>query len=93
MLVLLFGEDIRTVGSLSLLVSLRIMLIAFARCSRAGTFAVLGTNLRFTAIMAAGSIAGALLGGLFLGIFPDIVLIPGLAVILFVSAARLARHH
>ncbi|MFH7595267.1 sulfite exporter TauE/SafE family protein [Streptomyces racemochromogenes] len=91
-IVLLFGEDIKTAGSLSLLVSLPTMLVAFARYSRDGSFAVLGANLRFTATMAAGSIAGAVLGGLLLGVFPDIVLIPLLAVTLLISAVKLARH-
>ncbi|MFC9816353.1 sulfite exporter TauE/SafE family protein [Streptomyces virginiae] len=91
-IVLLFGEDIKTAGSLSLLVSLPTMLVAFARYSRDGSFAVLGANLRFTGVMAAGSIAGAVLGGLLLGVFPDAVLIPALAVILLASAFKLARH-
>ncbi|MFD8892734.1 sulfite exporter TauE/SafE family protein [Streptomyces sp. NPDC059566] len=91
-IVLLFGEDIKTAGSLSLLVSLPTMLVAFARYSRDGSFAVLGANLRFTATMAAGSIAGAVLGGLLLGVFPDLILIPLLVVILLVSAVKLARH-
>ncbi|MFB8399486.1 sulfite exporter TauE/SafE family protein [Streptomyces yangpuensis] len=91
-IVLLFGEDIKTAGSLSLLVSLPTMLVAFARYSRDGSFAVLGATLRFTATMAAGSITGAVLGGLLLGVFPDVVLIPALAVILLVSALKLARH-
>ncbi len=91
-IVLLFGVDIKTAGSLSLLVSLPTMLVAFARYSRDGSFAVLGANIRFTATMAAGSIVGAVLGGLLLGVFPDIVLIPLLAVILLVSAFKLARH-
>jgi uncharacterized membrane protein YfcA len=91
-IVLLFGEDIKTAGSLSLLVSLPTMLVAFARYSRDGSFAVLGANLRFTLVMAAGSVAGAVLGGLLLGVFPDLVLIPALAVILLVSAVKLARH-
>ncbi|MEU9256133.1 sulfite exporter TauE/SafE family protein [Streptomyces sp. NPDC048270] len=91
-IVLLFGEDIKTAGSLSLLVSLPTMLVAFARYSRDGSFAVLGANLRFTAVMAAGSIVGAVLGGLLLGVFPDLILIPLLAVILLVSAVKLARH-
>ncbi|MEU6986418.1 hypothetical protein ABZ946_23790 [Streptomyces sp. NPDC046324] len=68
------------------------MLVAFARYSRDGSFAVLGANVRFTATMAAGSIVGAVLGGLLLGVFPDLVLIPVLAVILLVSAVKLARH-
>ncbi|MEU2545495.1 sulfite exporter TauE/SafE family protein [Streptomyces roseolus] len=91
-IVLLFGEDIKTAGSLSLLVSLPTMLVAFARYSRDGSFAVLGANLRFTAVMAVGSVVGAVLGGLLLGVFPDLVLIPLLAVVLLVSAVKLARH-
>ncbi|MFJ4865303.1 sulfite exporter TauE/SafE family protein [Streptomyces sp. NPDC088748] len=91
-IVLLFGEGIKTAGSLSLLVSLPTMLVAFARYSRDGSFAVLGANLRFTAVMALGSTAGAVGGGLLLGVFPDLILIPALAVILLVSAVKLARH-
>ncbi|MFF5538685.1 sulfite exporter TauE/SafE family protein [Streptomyces cinerochromogenes] len=89
---LLFGQDIKTAGSLSLLISLPTMLVAFARYSRDGSFAVLGANLRFTVTMAAGSIVGAMLGGLMLGVFPDLVLIPLLAVILLASAIKLTRH-
>ncbi|MFF8452394.1 sulfite exporter TauE/SafE family protein [Streptomyces leeuwenhoekii] len=91
-IVLLFGQDIKTAGSLSLLVSLPTMLVAFARYSRDGSFAVLGANRRFALVMIAGSITGAMLGGLLLGVFPEAVLIPLLAVILLVSAVKLARH-
>lgn len=91
-IVLLFAVDIKTAGSLSLLVSLPTMLVAFARYSRDGSFAVLGANRRFTLVMAAGSIAGAMLGGLLVGVFSDLVLIPALAVILLVSSVKLARH-
>ncbi|MFB6829890.1 sulfite exporter TauE/SafE family protein [Streptomyces hydrogenans] len=91
-IVLLFGTDIKLAGSLSLLVSLPTMLVAFARYSRDGSFAVIGANLRFAALMAGGSIAGALLGGLLLGVIPNIVLIPGLALILLISAVKVARH-
>ncbi|MFG2556945.1 sulfite exporter TauE/SafE family protein [Streptomyces sp. NPDC048581] len=91
-IVLLFAVDIKTAGSLSLLVSLPTMLVAFARYSRDGSFAVLGANRRFTLVMAAGSITGAMSGGLLLGVFPDLVLIPVLALILFISAVKLARH-
>ncbi|MFB8267592.1 TSUP family transporter [Streptomyces sp. NPDC055955] len=52
-IVLLFGENIKTAGSLSLLVSLPTMLVAFARYSRDGSFAVLGANVRFTVLIAA----------------------------------------
>lgn len=91
-IVLLFALDLKTAGSLFLLVSLPTMLVAFARYSRDASFAVLGANLRFTAVMAAGSIGGAVVGGLFLGMFPELVLIPALAVILLLSAVKLARH-
>jgi uncharacterized membrane protein YfcA len=91
-IVLLFGQGIKTAGSLSLLISLPTMLVAFARYSRDGSFAVLGANLRFTATLAAGSIVGAMLGGLMLGVFPDLVLVPLLAVILLASAIKLTRH-
>ncbi|WP_405421560.1 sulfite exporter TauE/SafE family protein [Streptomyces erythrochromogenes] len=89
---LLFGLDIKTAGSMSLLVSLPTMLVAFARYSRDGSFAVLGANRRFAVVMVAGSITGAVLGGLLLGVFSDLVLIPALAAILLVSAVKLARH-
>ncbi|MEW1673538.1 sulfite exporter TauE/SafE family protein [Streptomyces noursei] len=91
-IVLLYGMDIKTAGSLSLLVSLPTMLVAFARYSRDGSFAVLRASLRFTLVLAAGSIAGALLGGLFLGLVPNLVLMPALAVILLASAIKTARH-
>ncbi|AYV32164.1 hypothetical protein EES41_36015 [Streptomyces sp. ADI95-16] len=61
---LLYGADIKPAGSLSLLVSLPTMLVAFARYSRDGSFAVVGANLCFAALMATGSISGVLLGGL-----------------------------
>ncbi|GAA4226962.1 hypothetical protein GCM10023075_28750 [Streptosporangium album] len=44
-IVLFYSVDIKTAGSLSLLVSLPTMLVAFARYSRDGSFAVLGANL------------------------------------------------
>lgn len=46
-------------------------------------------HARLNAVQAAGP---ALLGGLLLGIFPDVVLLPALAVILLVCAVKLARH-
>jgi uncharacterized membrane protein YfcA len=91
-IVLLYGVDIKTAGSLSLLVSLPTMLVAFARYSRDRSFVVLRENIRVVAVMVTGSITGAALGGLLLGVVPDAVLIPALAVILLVSAVKLARH-
>ncbi|MER6200428.1 sulfite exporter TauE/SafE family protein [Streptomyces sp. NPDC001586] len=62
-IVLLFGLEIKTAGSLSLLVSLPTVLVAFARYSRDGSFAVLGANRRFALVMIAGSVTGAVRAG------------------------------
>jgi uncharacterized membrane protein YfcA len=91
-IVLLYALDIKTAGSLSLLVSLPTMLVAFARYSRDGSFAVLRTHRRFVAVMVAGSVTGALLGGLAVGLVPDLILIPALALVLLTSAAKMAHH-
>jgi uncharacterized protein len=91
-LILLFGADVKLAGSLSLAVSLPTMLVGFARYSRDSTFAVLGRNRWFVAVMAAGSIVGSFIGAALLGIVPSAVLLPLLAVILLVSAVKVWRH-
>lgn len=92
-LVLLFGVDVKLAGSLSLAVSLPTMLVGFARYSRDQSFAVLRTHAPFVITMAAGSLVGVWLGGQLLGIVPHALLLPGLALILVVSAVRVTRHH
>jgi hypothetical protein len=67
-IVLLYGVDIKIAGSLSLAVSLPTMLVAFARYSRVASFAVLRQQRAFVLAMAAGSIAGTVIGGLLLGV-------------------------
>jgi uncharacterized protein len=84
----LFGVDLKLAGSLSLVVSLPTMLVGFARYSRDQAFAVVGRNLRFGLIMAAGSIVGAVIGGLLLRVVPSAFLLPVLATILVVSAVK-----
>jgi uncharacterized membrane protein YfcA len=91
-LVLLFGMDIKLAGSLSLAVSLPTMLVGFARYSQDRSFAVLGDNLAFVLTMALGSIVGSFVGGQLLGVVPTGLLIPLLATILLVSAAKVWRH-
>jgi uncharacterized membrane protein YfcA len=91
-IVLLYGIDIKTAGSLSLAVSLPTMLVAFARYSRDEAFGVLRGNTRFVIAMTAGSIAGTLAGALLLGVVPDLILIPALALILIISGISLWRH-
>jgi uncharacterized protein len=91
-LVLLFGVDIKLAGSLSLVVSLPTMLVGFARYSRDQSFAVLRRNKAFLLLMAAGSIAGTLIGAFLLGFTSGAVLYPLLALILAVSAIKVWRH-
>jgi uncharacterized membrane protein YfcA len=91
-LVLLFGADIKLAGSLSLAVSLPTLLMGFTRYSRDASFAVLGRNRRFVALMASGSLAGTFVGGRLLGLVPAGVLLPLLALILVVSAVKVWRH-
>lgn len=91
-LVLLFGADIKLAGSLSLAVSLPTMLVGFTRYSRDQSFAVVGRNRGFLLIMAGGSIVGTFIGGQLLGLIPNSVLLPALAVILVLSAVKIWRH-
>lgn len=91
-LVLLFAVDTKLAGSLSLLVSLPTMLVAFFRYSRDQAFAVLGQNRRFVVAMGAGSVAGSVTGGLLLGVAPEAVLVPLLVVLLLASAVKVWRH-
>jgi uncharacterized membrane protein YfcA len=91
-LALLFGADVKLAGSLSLAVSLPTMLVGFARYSRDQSFSVLRANWPFMLAMAAGSMTGTFIGSLLLGIVPSSILLPGLAAILVISAAKVWRH-
>ncbi|TCA03814.1 sulfite exporter TauE/SafE family protein [Rhizobium leguminosarum] len=91
-LILLFGADIKLAGSLSLAVSLPTMIVGFTRYSRDQSFTVIARNKMFLLVMAAGSILGAFIGGQILGVIPSAVLLPGLAVILVISAIKVWRH-
>lgn len=91
-LVLLFGCDIKLAGSLSLAVSLPTMLMGFTRYSRDRSFAVLGRNKFFVFVMAIGSIVGSFIGAQLLGIVPNAVLLPLLAILLLISAIKMWRH-
>lgn len=90
--VLLYAVDTKLAGSLSLLVSLPTMLVAFFRYSRDQAFAVLSQNKRYVVAMAAGSIAGSIAGGLLLGVVAEAVLVPLLALLLLYSAVKVWRH-
>lgn len=91
-LVLLFGIDVKLAGSLSLAISLPTMIAGFSRYARDRSLSVLARNRRFVLLMAAGSLAGAFIGGRLLGIVPESVLLPVLSAILLLSAAKMWRH-
>lgn len=91
-LVILFGADIKLAGSLSLTVSLPTMIVGFSRYSRDASFSVLSRNRGFVLVMAVGSILGSFIGGRLLGLVPSAILLPLLALILLVSAAKVWRH-
>lgn len=91
-LVLLFGADIKLAGSLSLAVSLPTTIVGFTRYSRDAAFAVVARSKGFVLTMAIGSMVGTFLGGRLLGIVPDHVLLPILALILVASSVKVWRH-
>lgn len=91
-IILIYGIDIKIAGSLSLAVSLPTMLVAFARYSRDQSFQVLAANKTFLLIMAAGSVAGTVIGGLLLGVVSGSILVPFLAALLLLSAWKVWSH-
>ena len=68
------------------------MLVAFFRYSRDQAFAVLASNRRFVAAMAAGSVTGPVAGGLALGLVPEGMLVPQLVALLLVSSVKAWWH-
>lgn len=91
-IILLYGVDIKIAGSLSLAVSLPTMLVAFTRYSRDRSFSVIRDNGRFLLVMASGSVLGTVVGGLLLGVVPNMVLVPTLALLLVLSAVKVWGH-
>lgn len=91
-IVILFGLDVRVAGSLSLCISLPTMIVGFARYRQSNAFAVLSAERTLLKWMSAGSIVGAALGGLALGLVPTQALTAGLGVILLISAIKTFAH-
>ena len=72
--------------------SLPTMLVGFARYSRDQSFTALARHRWFLGLMAAGSIAGTLVGAYLLAYTSGSVLYPLLALILVLSAVKVWRH-
>ena len=91
-IVLLYGLDIKIAGSLSLVISLPTMMVSLGRYSRATAFVVLKQERYLMLWMVAGSVVGAALGGLLLGVVSTHLLIGLLGLILLVSAVKTFQH-
>lgn len=90
-LVLMFGLDLKLAGSVSLAISLPTMLVGFARYSLDRSFDVLREQAGFLLALAAGSVAGVALGGYLVQWVSTAFLLPLLAAVLLLSAAKLWR--
>lgn len=63
-LILVFDTDVKTAGSASIMISIGVVMVGLWRYWRAGAISVGGGPQRIITAMAAGSIVGAMLGGL-----------------------------
>ncbi|MBY0224660.1 MAG: sulfite exporter TauE/SafE family protein [Hyphomicrobium sp.] len=90
-LIFVFGTDIKTAGTMSLLISLPVVLIGVARHRINGHYRSRDAMIYLVLPMAAGSIVGALLGGMMASAVPTNALKTTLAVILAWSAMKLRR--
>jgi len=91
-LVLIFGADIKAAGSASILISLGIVSMGLWRHWRAGTIPLGRGAQRITTAMAAGSIIGAVLGGLAVAYAPVTFLKVLLGCVLLGAAAKTILH-
>lgn len=90
-LIFAFGVDVKIAGTASLIISLPTMLVGLTRYVRRGAFADRTPLHETVAPMGAGSIIGAILGSLLLGIVSAAFLKLLLGIILIVSAIRIFR--
>lgn len=91
-LVFAYGVDVKTAGTASLLISLPTILTGLYRYARQGAFEDRQALTNTVAPMGLGSIIGAVIGGLLVGIVPTSLLKIMLGVILIVSAYRIFGH-
>jgi uncharacterized protein len=91
-LAIVFAAEIKIAGSLSLIISLPVVMVGLGRYIAAGA---LGDRAKIIAIllpMAAGSIIGAAIGGLAVGLVPAHAIKALLGVVLIWSAWKCFRH-
>lgn len=86
--VLLYGADIKTAGTLALSVSLPMLLVTIWRLRRLPAARAAAGHSEFVASMAFGSLAGAFIGSMLVGVAPEQLLSITLALILLISALK-----
>lgn len=91
-LLFIFGADIVTAGTVSLLISLPTVAVGVGRHSTRGTYSDRADWTATIIPMGIGSIIGAIIGGLLVGLAPDNALKVILGLILIISATRVFRH-
>jgi uncharacterized protein len=87
-----FGADIKTAGTASLLISLPTVAVGVLRHRRLGAYSERRDFSETVAPMGAGSVVGAVAGGLLVGVVPAAALKLLLGLVLIVSAVRIFRH-
>lgn len=91
-LMLLYGFDMKTAGTLSLCISLPTMMVAFIRYSRDQVFAKLTHSKQFIVFMILGSFVGSLIGAYALQFIHSLWLVWILGIILMLSAIKVFFH-
>jgi uncharacterized membrane protein YfcA len=88
-----YGVPVKSAGSLSMLISLPTVLTGIVRHAKAGAFAdrLLITDLIFP--MGLGSVVGAVIGGLLIGLAPAAAIKVALGGLLIWSAWKIFAHH
>jgi uncharacterized membrane protein YfcA len=92
-LMFIFGADIKTAGTASLIISLAIVATGGWRYHRVGALPMRGGPQRITIAMVAGSLIGATFGGLAVAVAAESFLKVFLGVVLIIAAAKTAAGH